>query len=54
MLRNIINSFLLSLIVCSSAVFAAVLTSSDAVYIHQQACNFGGAGTKDTPAMEFW
>ena len=46
MLRNIINSFLLSLIVCSTAVFAAALTSSDAVYIHQQACNFGGAWDK--------
>ena len=46
MFRNIVNALLLSLVICSSAVFAAALTSSDAVYIHQQACNFGGAWDK--------
>ena len=46
MFRNIANSILLSLIVCSSAVFAAALTSSDANFWHQKACNFGGAWDK--------
>ncbi|MCR5165587.1 MAG: S8 family serine peptidase [Thermoguttaceae bacterium] len=46
MFRNIVNSILFLLAVCSSTVFAAALTSSDAVYIHQQACNFGGAWDK--------
>lgn len=46
MLRNIFNAFLFSLMVCSSAVFAAALTSLDAVYYHQQACNFGEAWDK--------